>query len=146
VSGFLLDTNIISLFYRGNVSPALVRWFEYQEALSAIRLSAITVHEIEKGIRLLEHRGAATKAAGIRIWLAGLIAGYGASVLAIDAEIARASGELEAMAIAAGHAPGVADAMIAGTAKHYGLTVITNNLKHFRPFGIPVLTPEQVAI
>jgi hypothetical protein len=36
--------------------------------------------------------------------------------------------------------------MIAGTAKHYGLTVITNNLKHFRPFGIPVLTPEQVAI
>jgi toxin FitB len=144
MSGFLLDTNTISLFYRTNASPDFVKWFEEQEALSAICLSAVTVHEIEKGIRLLEHKGATAKAAGIRGWLVGLVAGYGPSILSIDAEIARVSGELEAMAIAARHAPGAADAMIAGTAKHHGLTVITNNTRHFQPFGIPVLSPDQV--
>lgn len=100
---------------------------------------------MEKGIRLLEHKGATAKARNIRIWLRGLIAGYDSSVLAIDAEIAWLSGELEAVAIAAGHAPGAADAMIAGTAKRYDLTVITKNPKHFQAFGIPVLTPDQVA-
>jgi predicted nucleic acid-binding protein len=144
MSGFLLDTNTISLFYRANANPNFRRWFEEQEALSAICLSAVTVHEIEKGIRLLEHKGAMAKAAGIRIWLSGLIAGYGQSILSIDSEVARVSGELEAIAIARGHTPGAADAMIAGTAKHHGLTVITNNLKHFQPFGVAVLTPDQV--
>jgi toxin FitB len=52
---------------------------------------------------------------------------------------------LEALAITAGHAPGAADAMIAGTARRHDLTVITKNLKHFQTFGIPVLTPEQAA-
>jgi hypothetical protein len=35
--------------------------------------------------------------------------------------------------------------MIAGTASVHRLTVITANLKHFRPFGIKVQSPEQVA-
>lgn len=143
MSGFLLDTNTIPQFYRADVSPGFARWMDEQEALNAIYLSAVTVHEMEKGIRLLEHRGATAKTRNIRIWLLGLIAGYRSSVLPINAEIARLSGELEAIAIAAGHSPGAADAMIAGTAKHHGLTVVTNNLKHFQTFGISVLTPDQ---
>lgn len=142
--GFLLDTNTISQFYRADVGPDFARWMDEQEADNAIYLSAVTVHEVEKGIRLLEHKGSTAKARNIRIWLLGLIAGYHTSVLPIDAEIALLSGELEAIAIAAGHAPGAADAMIAGTAKHHGLTVVTNNVKHFQAFGIPVLTPDQV--
>jgi predicted nucleic acid-binding protein len=145
VSGFLLDTDIISLVYRADVSANFVRWLDEQGAIDAVYLSAVTIHEMEKGIGLLEHKGATAKAWSIRIWLCGLIAGYDSSVLAVDAETAWLSGELEAIAIAAGHAPGAADAMIAGTAKRHGLTVITNNLRHFQPFGIPVLTPDRVA-
>jgi predicted nucleic acid-binding protein len=146
VSGFLLDTNTISLFYRADAGPDFARWVDDQQALNAIYLSAVTIHEIEKGVHLLEQKGAIAKAASIRAWLLGLVAGYGSSVLSLDATVARVSGELEAIAIAAGHAPGAADAMIAGTAKHYGLTIITNNLKHFQPFGTPVLSPDQVVI
>jgi toxin FitB len=145
VSGFLLDTNIISQVYRADVSPSFTRWLDEQGALDTIYLSVVTVHEMEKGIRLLEHKGATAKARNIRIWLRGLIAGYDSSVLPIDAETAWLSGELEALAITAGHAPGAADAMIAGTARRHDLTVITKNLKHFQTFGIPVLTPEQAA-
>ena len=145
MSGFLLDTNIVSLFYRTDINPRFAHWLEEQEALSSIYLSAVTIHEMEKGIRLLERKGANAKARNIRIWLLGLIAGYRSSVLALDAEIAWLSGELEAIANAAGHAPGAADAMIAGTAKYHGLTVVTNDLRHFQPFRISVLTPDQAA-
>ena len=143
MSGFLLDTDIISLFYRADVSPTFARWMEEQEALNSVYLSAVTIHEMQKGIRLLERKGATAKAKSIRIWLLGLVAGYSSSVLPLDAEIAWMSGELEAIANAAGHAPGAADAMIAGTAKYHGLTVVTNNLRHFQTFGISVLTPDQ---
>lgn len=145
MSGFLLDTNVISQVYRADASANFMRWLDEQGALDAVYLSVVTVHEIERGIRLLEHKGATAKARNIRIWLRGLIAGYDSGVLAVNPEIAWLSGELEATAIAAGHAPGAADAMIAGTAKHRGLTVITGNLRHFQTFGIPVLTPDQVA-
>lgn len=146
MSGFLLDTNTISLIYRADAGPDFVRWVDRQSAQNAVYLSAVTVHEIEKGARLLEHRGATAKAASIRVWLLGLVAGYGSSILSLDAGAAQVSGELEALAIAAGHAPGAADAMIAGTARYHGLTVVTKNLKHFQLFGISVLTPDQAAM
>ncbi|WP_244427727.1 hypothetical protein [Sinorhizobium fredii] len=60
-------------------------------------------------------------------------------------DVAREGGKLEAKAIAAGHNPGASDAMIAGTASFHRLTVITTNQKNFRPFGIKVKSPAQVA-
>ena len=145
MSAFLLDTNVISQVYRADVSANFMRWLDEQGALDAVYLSAVTIHEMEIGIRLLEYKGATAKARNLRIWLRGLIAGYDSSVLPIDPETAWLSGELEAIAIAAGHAPGAADAMIDGTAKRHSLTVITENLKHFQAFAIPVITPDQVA-
>jgi predicted nucleic acid-binding protein len=147
VSGYLLDTNVISMFSpsRATATPEFADWLEEQEQLSAVYLSAVTVHEIEKGVHLLETRGAKAKAAGIELFLQGLIAGYGDRILPVDADVAREGGKLEARAIAAGHNPGTGDAKIAGTASVHLLTVITANLKHFRPFGIKVLSPEQVA-
>lgn len=144
MSGFLLDTDAISLFYRTGASPGFSEWMSRQEERNAVYLSAVTIHEIEKGIRLLDHKGAVAKASAIRAWLLGLVAGYGANILPLDAAVAGMSGELEAAAIAAGHAPGAADAMIAGTAKHHGLTVITRNDRHFRHFGISVLSPDRI--
>jgi hypothetical protein len=52
-----------------------------QDQLEAIYLSAVTIHEIEKCVRLLE--GAKAKAAGIHMWLQGLIAGHGDHILPI---------------------------------------------------------------
>jgi predicted nucleic acid-binding protein len=126
------------------VTPVFAEWLEEQEKLKAIYLSAMTIHEIEKGVRLLEARGATSKAALIDMFLQGLVAGYGDRILAVDAEAARESGRLEAKAVSAGHNPGALDAIIAGTASHHGLTIITHNLKHFRPFEISATSPDEL--
>ena len=147
MNGYLLDTNVISMFSpsKATATPEFADWLEGQEQLSAVYLSAVTVHELEKGVRLLEAKGAKAKAAGIELFLQGLIAGYGDRILPVDADVARESGKLEAKAITAGHNPGASDAMIAGTASVHQLTVITANLKHFHAFGIKVKSPAQVA-
>ena len=44
-------------------------------------------------------------------------------------------------AIAIGRHPGLADIIIAATARVHGLTVLTRNLKHFIPLGIDCLDP-----
>ncbi len=148
MTGFLLDTNAVSMFSpsKAGTSPAFASWVDEQEKLETIYLSAVTVHEIEKGVRLLEARGATSKVALIGLFLEGLIAGYGDRILPLDAATARESGKLEARALSAGHNPGMADAMIAGTASLHGLTIITRNLRHFLPFGVPVRSPEDLSL
>lgn len=147
MSGFLLDTNAISMFAPSRAEPshAFAAWMDEQEQANTIYLSAISIHEIEKGIRILERRGATAKADTLELWLVGLTTVYADNILPLDAAVARISGELEAMAVSAGHNPGAADAMIAGTAKAHGLTVITNNIRDFAPFSVPAKSPDQIA-
>jgi len=145
LSGFLLDTNVISMFSpaRAPAPARFLEWLERMDSGSRIFISVIAIHEIEKGIALLEYKGASAKAAGLKIWLAGLAATYDDKIFPIDANAATLAGQLEAKTIAAGHNPGMADALIAGVAKAQDLTIITNNTKHFLPFGVGVVTPDE---
>jgi toxin FitB len=147
LSGFLIDTNVVSLVApaRSAASPEFLAWLERVDADGLLFLSVVTIHEIEKGIALLEHKGARAKAAELKVWLSGLIGSYGDKIIAVDTPTAALAGQLEAKAIAAGHAPGMADATIAAIAKVHELTIVTVNTKHFRPFGVPALTPQDVA-
>ena len=145
MSGFLLDTNVISMLSpsRAEASPPFLEWLERVDSEGRVFLSVVTIHEIEKGIALLEHKGATVKAAGLKVWLAGLVATYDDKIIPIDASAASVAGQLEAKAISAGHDPGMADAAIAGIAKAHDLVVVTHNTKHFAPFGIGVATPDE---
>jgi predicted nucleic acid-binding protein len=144
LSGFLLDTNVISMLAPSREASArFLEWLERVDSDGRVFISVVAIHEIEKGIALLEYKGAAAKAAGLKAWLAGLVSTYDDKIIAIDASAAALAGQLEANAIAAGHAPGMADATIAGTAKLLNLVVVTRNTKHFAPFGIDVATPEE---
>jgi toxin FitB len=126
------------------VSSRFLEWMEHVDGEGRVFLSVVAIHEIEKGIALLEHKGATAKAAGLGIWLAGLIAGYADKILRFDAPAAALAG-LEAKAIAAGHDPGMADAAIAGIAKSHDLVIVTRNTKHFEPFGVRVASPDEAA-
>lgn len=145
MSGFLIDTNVISLFApaRAKASEHIAGWMSEQETADALYLSAVTVHEIEKGARLLETKGATARAEAIRFWLLGLISTYSDRILAMDSDVAMIAGELEAKAISSGHNPGMADAIIAGTAKAHGLSVVTWNVKDFVPFGVEAISPDE---
>ena len=128
---------------RAEASAGFLEWLERVDGDGRVFISVVAIHEIEKGIALLEHKGAAAKAAGLKLWLAGLVTAYDDKIIPIDASAAALAGQLEAKAIAAGHHPGMADATIAGIAKVLNLVVVTHNTKHFAPFGIDAATPEE---
>lgn len=145
MSGYLLDTNVIAMLApsRPEASGAFVDWLERMDAGGSLFLSVVTIHEIEKGIALLEHKGAAAKAASLKVWLAGLVATYDDKIIPVDTVAAALAGQLEAKAIAAGHDPGMADATIAGIAKAHDVVVVTRNTRHFQGFGVAVLSPDE---
>ena len=61
---------------------------------------------------------------------------HGRRVLPVDLATARRWGQLSADL---GHDG--ADLLIAATALEHGLTVVTRNLRHFRPTGVATLDP-----
>lgn len=148
MNGYLFDTDVISLLSpgRSGVPDGFVARMEELDRSGQLYLSAVSIHELEKGVRLLDARGATRKARSLESWLRPLVMRHADVILAVDAEVARVSGELEARAIAAGFNSGASDAMIAGTAHHHGLVLVTRNVRHFEPFGVAATGVDGVAV
>lgn len=125
-------------------SAQFLGWLEDMDRNGRVFLSVVTIHEIEKGIGLLEHRGASAKAASLRGWLAGLVSAYDDKIIGLAAGAAALSGQAEARAIAAGHDPGMADAVIAGIAKAHDLVILTRNVRRFLPLGAEASSPAEI--
>ena len=104
-------------------------------------LSAVTLAEIEDGIAKLQREGASRKSADLAAWWETVLHLYGDRVLAFDAPTARIAGAMADRARGQGHAPGLADIIIAATARHYGLTILSRNLSHLEPLGVAALDP-----
>ena len=146
MKGFLLDTDVVSLLARPlqGEGGKFADWLEQRDREGRVFLSVVAIHEIRKGIALLEHKGATTRASALHAWLAGLRAGYADRVPELDVSIAEACGNAEARALTAGHSPDMADALVAGVADFHDLVVITRNVKRFSALGVAVVTPEEV--
>lgn len=104
-------------------------------------MSSIVVLELEKGIAKLKRSGAASKAARIGDWFERLLTEFDQRILPVDVAIARDAGKLEDAAIAKGFSPGLADIMIASTARLNGMSVLTANVRHFAILDVPHLNP-----
>jgi predicted nucleic acid-binding protein len=142
-SGFLLDTNIISKFAPDKTAPsdAVRAWFHQQGEADVLYLSAMTISEIEKGMRSLHRRGGFDRAQRLAAWLDFIITSFDDRILNMDPVVARIAGALEDEAESRGRHPGLGDVIIAATARAYDLIVITENLKHFVSLGVPVDLP-----
>ena len=138
---YLVDTNVISADAptKARAAPGLGAWMERNAG--ALYLSAITIAEIEDGIAQARRLGAGRKAGRLADWLDTVLHLYGARVLAFDVPVARIAGALSDRARASCHAPGFADLAIAATAQAHRLTILTRNLRHFRPLGVAARDP-----
>lgn len=137
---YLVDTNVISAAALSRPIPSvLIDWMDIHSA--ALFLSAVTVAEIEDGIAKLRREGATRKSADLTAWLETVLHLYGDRVLAFDAPTARIAGAMADRARGEGHAPGLADIIIAATAQHHGLTILSRNLRHLEPLGVIALDP-----
>ena len=133
---FLLDTDVLSALRRRDRNPELVRWLDTQRTID-LYLSVVTVGEIEKGITQQQQHDPSF-AQDLALWLDRVMAWYGDRILPIDAATARRWGQLSATL---GHSG--ADLLIAATALEHGLTVLTRNVRHFAPTGVPVINPFE---
>jgi toxin FitB len=137
---YLVDTNVISVAAPSRLaSPVLVEWMDMHS--DVLFLSAVTVAEIEDGIAKSRREGATRKSADLAAWLETVLHLYGNRVLAFDASTARIAGVMADRARGQGKTPGLADIIIAATAKHRGLTILSRNLRHFESLGVVVIDP-----
>lgn len=140
---YLVDTDILSASSPARVVPRadVAAWMDARS--DRLFVSTVTVAEIEDGIAKARREKASRKAAAIGEWLEALLHLYGDRVLAFDLAAARVAGLLSDRARASGHAPGFADIAIAATAASRNLTILTRNLRHFLPLGVPALDPFE---
>ncbi|TBC93193.1 type II toxin-antitoxin system VapC family toxin [Rhizobium leguminosarum] len=143
MTAYLLDTNIISKFAPGKVPPSdpVRAWFREQGEADSLFLSALSVAEIEKGMRSLHRRGGIERAKRLSAWLDFVTDSFGDRILPMDTVVARIVGALEDEAESHDRHPGLGDLIIAATARAYDLTVITENLRHFQPLDVAVDLP-----
>ncbi|MGO7985142.1 type II toxin-antitoxin system VapC family toxin [Rhizobium leguminosarum] len=143
MTAYLLDTNIISKLAPGKApaSDPVRAWFHEQGEADSLFLSALSVAEIEKGMRSLHRRGGIERAKRLSAWLDFVTESFGDRILPMDTVVARIVGVLEDEAESHGRHPGLGDLIIAATARAYDLTVITENLRHFQPLDVAVDFP-----
>jgi len=136
---FVLDTNIVSELRKvrsGKANPGVAAWAE-QVPTAELFISAITIHELEHGVLLME-RSDAAQGALLRAWLdQSVAAAFKSRVLPVDERVARRAAAL--------HVPDPApfrDALIGATALVYDMTVVTRDLKDFQRFDdLDVINP-----
>ena len=138
---YLVDTNVLSMGSpdRRAGAGALADWLDARSG--ALFLSTVTVAEVGEGIARLRRSGGLARAGRLDDWLDTVLHLYGDRVMAFDIPSARLAGLLMDRARATGQAPGFADLAIAATAGVHDLTVLTRNLRHFAPLGIPAHDP-----
>ena len=138
---YLLDTDVISAVAptKKERPAALVDWLD--QASNGLYLSVVTAAEIRDGIAKATREGAAKKAATLSIWWNTVEHLYGDRILAFDLRAARIAGMMMDIARGAGHAPGFGDIAIAATAEAHGLTILSGNVKHFKPICGSILNP-----
>lgn len=143
MSGYLIDTNAISLLSSGRASPAFLDWLKQQQQLDSLYASSITLQEIEKGVVKLElvKAGSPVKAKRLRLWLETVMSDFQDRFLPVDFAVALAAGRLEGAMLARGQNVGLADILIAATAQIHDLTVVTANIRDFEPLGVDCLAP-----
>jgi predicted nucleic acid-binding protein len=140
MSGYLLDTNCISEVVRVNPEPRVMAWIGAADE-SLLYLSVLTLGEIRKGLAALSQGKRRTQ---LETWLdVGLRARFSGKILPVDSHVADRWGWLAATAKRAGKPLAVIDGLLAATALHYNLTLVSRNTSDFAHLTVPLLNPWQ---
>jgi predicted nucleic acid-binding protein len=135
MSGFLLDTNCISEIVRLKPEPRVMDWME----AALLYLSVLTLGEIRKGLAGLRQSKRRTR---LETWLeVELQARFSGRILPIDGAVADRWGLLAADAKRKGKALSTIDGLLAATALHRNLTIVSRNISDFTNTQVPLLNP-----
>jgi toxin FitB len=137
VSGFLLDTNVISELVRPVPDVKVATWVAATDE-NLLYLSVLTLGEIRKGVTALKD---ASRRVRLEAWLGSdLVLRFAGRILSIDQAVADRWGRLCAGAAPKSPLP-VIDGLLAATALHHNLTFVTRNTKDVEATGAPLFNP-----
>lgn len=135
MSGFLIDTNVVSELIKATPAPEVAAWVDTTDE-QLFYLSVLTLGEIRRGIVLLPQSKRRTR---LEAWLSGdLLMRFAGRILDIDQEIADRWGHLSG---AGGATIPVIDGLLAATAIHHNLTLVTRNTKDMARTGVALFNP-----
>jgi toxin FitB len=140
MTGFLMDTNCISEVVRVKPNPRVLAWIEAADE-SLLYLSVLTLGEIRKGVAALPQ---SRRRSRLETWLeVELQARFSGRILCIDAAVADRWGLLAANAKASDKTLSTIDGLLAATAIHHNLTVVSRNVSDFTSVPVQVLNPWE---
>jgi toxin FitB len=140
VKEYLVDTNIPSELTRKNPDTRVAAFLK-SAAQESVFLSVMTIGEICKGIAALP---TSQKRNVLQHWLEKDVRSwFGDRILPVTEAIAERWGNLSATARQQGVTVAVVDGVIAATALHHDLTLVTRNVKDFAGLGIDLLNPWE---
>jgi predicted nucleic acid-binding protein len=138
MSGFLLDTNVISELVRKKPDPKVTAWID-ATAEELLYLSVLTLGEIRKGIASLRE---GSRRVVLEAWLdSDVVLRFAGRILPIDQAVADRWGRIAARAAAARSPLPVIDGLLAATALDRNLTLVTRNTRDVAATGVPVFNP-----
>ena len=140
MSGFLLDTNIISELVKPKPEANVTEWVENTDE-SLLYLSVLTLGEIRRGIAALHQ---SRRRATLEAWLdKDLRARFEGRILVIDQEVADRWGLLTGAARNSGKVLPVIDGLLAATALEHNLTLVTRDTGQIPSMGVAVFNPWE---
>lgn len=132
---YLIDTNILSELSRKSPNAAVVEWFAERPA-GRLHLSVLSLGEIRKGIESLP---SGKRKSRLVDWLeTELPAFFGERVLPVDIQVADRWGRLVAQV---GRPVPAIDSLLAATALHHDLALVTRNVRDFAYPGLEIINP-----
>jgi predicted nucleic acid-binding protein len=139
VTGWLLDTNIISELRRRKPEPKVTEFIRSQP-LEGLFVSIVTFAEIRFGIELLPD---ATRRSDLNDWLAHKVRPmFEQRVLAISEDVMFKWRLLVEDGRKAGHTFSQPYLIIAATAQHHGLTVVSRDTMEYVAARVDVFNPS----
>jgi toxin FitB len=138
VKGWLLDTNVLSELRRRRPEPKVVAFIAAQP-LDLLYVSAVTLAEIRFGIELVAD---ANRRAELNDWLANTVRPtFEQRVLAVTEDIMFRWRLLVEDGRKMGHTFSQPDLIIAATAIHHGLTLVSRDTSDYKRVRAPILNP-----
>ena len=140
MTGWLLDTNILSELRRPKPEPKVVA-FVAAQPLDQIYVSAVTFAEIRFGIEIVK---SVARRAELNDWLAHRVRPmFEQRVLAVTEDIMSKWRLLVEEGRKVGHTFSQPDLIIAATALHHGLTVVSRDRGDYAKSRVPLLNPWE---
>ena len=138
MTGWLVDTNILSELRRPRPEQKVLRFIAAQ-SVEGLFVSVVTFAEIRYGI---ENVSDPAQRSVLHHWLTNSVRPmFDGRVLPVGEDVMLAWRLLVQEGRKAGHTFSQPDLIIAATALHHGLTIVTRNTGDFARTGVPLFDP-----